>query len=373
MSKPVPTNLTPTPFAECYPDTVEDWEDVFGFAMPVSFGNDEAEYNAVRNGAAAMEFSLLSKWDLQGPGAIDTVNKVFTRDVSKLKPGQIAYGAVTNDQGKMLDDCTVCVYGPEHVRVFGVAPEVEASLQANLPGDTSLADLRPELAQLSVQGPNSRKILQAMTDTDLSNAALPYYHFLTDISLAGINTQVSRMGFTAELGFEILMDVGEARTFWDALFDAGRDHGLLPGSSSTVMTVRLEAGMMMGGLEYDDTVTPFDCRLGWAVDLDKDDFQGRDALVKAKDNSKVTVVSVVVSDGEAYFGESVSLDGDEVGTITMAFPSPYLNGKVLGLCRLERRAAKAGTILNLTGENEGITAEVVKMPVYDPERKRVRS
>lgn len=373
MPAPIPENLMQTPFTQCYPKTVDEWVDVFGFALPLSFGDPEAEYHAVRNAAAVMEFSLLNKWDIQGPGALETVNKVYSRDVSALASGQIAYGVVTDDQGLMLDDCTINFYGPEHIRVYGVNPEVEASLRRNLTPGTTMTDLRADFGHMSVQGPKSREILQGMTTTDLSNAALPYYHFLTGVDLAGIPVQVSRMGFTAELGYEILVDADQAVALWDALFEAGRDYGLMAAGSATVMTARVEAGMMMGELEYDNTVTPYDCRLGWAVDLDKADFQGRAALITAKESSARTVVSIVLSGEGDFEGAPLMHDGNNVGHITMALPSPFLNGKFLGLCRLQRCAAKIGTVLALGGDHVGVTAEVVRTPVYDPERKRVRS
>lgn len=373
MSAPIPNNLMSTQFTRSYPKTVQEWIDVFGFAIPVSFGDPEAEYNAVRNTAAVMEFSLLNKWDLRGPSAIETVNKVFSRDVSKLSPGQIAYGVVTDEQGMMLEDCIVNVYGPEHILVYGVIPEVEASLRANISAGTSLRDLRSEFGHLSIQGPRSRQILQLMTATDLSNNALPYYRFLTDIELSGIPVQISRMGYTAELGYEVLVNTNDAEQFWNALFDAGREHGLTAAGASTVMTARVEAGMMMGDLDYDNTVTPYDCRLGWTVDLNKEDFQGRNALSEAKESSTMTVVSIALSTEGEFEGATLMLGGDEVGHITMALPSPYLGGKLLGMCRLQRAAAEPGTVLRLAGDSADVRAEVLRTPVYDPERKRVHS
>ncbi len=373
MSAPIPANLKPTPFTQCYPQTVDEWVDVFGFAVPFSFGDPDAEYRAVRNAAAVMEFSMLSKWDIKGPGAIESVNRVYSRDVNKLNPGQIAYGVVTDEQGKMLDDCTLNVYSAEHVRMYGVNSQVEASLRANLSPDATLSDLRADFGHMSVQGPLSREILQSMTDTNLSNATLPYYHFLTDVEMAGVKVQVSRMGFTAELGYEILVETSQAKQFWNALFEAGEAYGLLAAGGATVMTARIEAGMMMGELDYDNTTTPYDCRLGWAVELDKDDFQGRSALVEAKETSTATVASIVLSDAGEFEGTPLMQEGKEVGRITMAVPSPHLGGKFLGLCRVQRSAAKAGSRLSLGGGHASVTAEVVKTPVYDPERIRVRS
>ncbi len=363
--------LKQTPFAAAYPAGVVEWIDVFGYAVPVTWGDPVAEYDAVRNQAAAMEFSMLLKWDIEGPGAIQVVDKVFSRDVGRMESGQIAYGVVVNEDGTMVDDCTVFVYNDDHVRIFGGNPKVEQFLDQYRPENVSITQRRDQLAQLSVQGPESRHILQQLTNTSISNSSLPYYRFLTDVDMAGMSVQVSRIGFTGELGYEIMLPVEHAVEFWEALFKAGTDYGLLPAGAAAVMMCRIESGMIMAEFEYDESMTPYDCRMGWAVDLDKECFQGKKALASAKDKSELTVVSVVLSEEGEYDGVSLWADGAKVGYITMAIPSPHLEGQILGLARLDCIYSGLGTKLELDEKYSAI-AEVVQMPVYDPERTRVR-
>ena len=363
-------DLKRTPFTDAYPDGVTEWIDVFGYATPVTWGDPGAEYDAVRNAAAAMEFSMLAKWDVRGPTAVDVVNRVFSRDVARQRSGRIRYGVVTSEAGTMVDDCTVFLHGPEHVRMFGGNPLVGEILAAEATDDVTVTQRRDDLAQLSVQGPKSREILQRLTDADLSSSALPYYGFVTGVEMAGIPSQVSRIGFTGELGFEVLVAADRAMSFWDALFESGSGDGLLPAGAAAVMICRIESGMIMGELEYDETMTPYECRMGWAVDLGKDDFRGKSALARVKDTPSVEVVSVVLSDEGEYDGAPLTVGGERVGHVTMAVPSPHLGGRFLGLARVGVSHAAPGLVLD-AGDG-GRTATIVPMPVYDPERTRVR-
>lgn len=366
----MPTDLMATPFASSYPDGVVEWIDVFGFAVPLTWGDPGAEYNAVRNHAAAMEFSMLHKWQVEGDGALETVNRVFSRDVSKKIHGKISYGVVVSENGKMVDDCTVFIYGADRVLVFGGNPQAGAILTEHASAGVSVTDRQHELAQLSVQGPASREILQKLTDSELSKEGLPYYTFLDGVSFGGgVTGQISRIGFTGELGYEILLPVAHAPAFWDRLFDAGTPHGLLPAGAAAVMMCRIEAGMIMGEVEYDHTMTPYDCRMGWAVDLKKPDFRGRAALETAKDQPSFDIVSVVMDEEGEFDGATLRKDGTEIGHITMAVPSPLLEGKFLGLARVRFGSVAPGDSVSANGS----PATIMATPVFDPDRIRVRS
>jgi aminomethyltransferase len=141
------------------------------------------------------------------------------------------------------------------------------------------------------------------------------------------------------------------------------------------MMIRVEAGMVMGeGLEYDGTVSPWECGLGWAVDLDKGDFRGRDAVLRLRDERTARLVSVILDSGEdAATGARLSAGGEDAGHITMAVSSPHLDGRTLGLAKVHRDFASPGTKVSAQVERDEVAGELVPTPVYDPERKRVRS
>src|SRR5262249_36865028 len=155
----------------------------------------ESEYNAIRGAAGAIDFSMLYKFDLTGPRALQVVDNAVTRDVASLAPDRIAYAAIVDDTGHMVDDCTVSILGPDTVRVVGGNPADEAALNAAAEGTgVAVAARREELAHLCVQGPRSREILASLTDEDVSNEAFPYYSH-RDMTVGGIPAHVNRMGF----------------------------------------------------------------------------------------------------------------------------------------------------------------------------------
>jgi len=372
----IPEGLKPTPFSAHYPaDLQTEWIDVYGYAVPLWIGGPADEYAAFRERVGILEYSMLYKWHLQGPGAVGIANSVFSRNVEVLAVGRIAYGVVTDAAGLMIDDCTVTVLAPDHVLVCGGNPAVEGILRERLTSDTTLTERREQLAVASVQGPRSRELLQRLTTTNLSNEAFPYYSVLTDVEIAGIPATVGRLGFTAELGYEVTVPIGRAGDLWDALFASGADLGVTACAAAALMMARIEAGMVMGEVEYDHTVTPFECRMGWAVDFDKGDFLGREALLAKKESAENRVVTVRIDgDADGLDGAMLLLDAREVGYVTMAVPSPALDGATLGMARVHRDAAPVDTRMTARDGSGGLrSVQVLATPVYDPERLRVRS
>lgn len=372
---PVPEDLRPTPFSPRYADSVAEWIDVYGHAVPLALGDPDDEYAAIRHAAGISEYSMLYKWFVEGPAALATTDAVFSRDMSDLPVGRIAYGVVTDADGFMVDDVTVSVLSPGRVLVVGGNPATLDHLAAAAPGGTVVTERRDEYAVLTIQGPASREVLGCLTPADVSNEAFPYYTFRTDLTVAGVPAQVNRVGFTAELGYEIVVDRADALTLWDAALEAGDDLGVRPFGAAALMMCRVESGMIMGELEYDHTVTPFECRMGWAVDLDKGPWLGRDALVAKKGVVRGRVVTVRVDGApEAADGARLVLDGSDVGHVTMAVPSPYLAGATLAMARVDVSAATVGTALSVVPPaGPGMTATVMTTPVYDPGRVRVRA
>ncbi len=365
----LPENLKPTPLAPLYGEGVVEWMDVFGFAIPVTWGDPAAEYRAIREDVAVIEFSMLLKYDVTGPGAADCVNRVFSRDATAMKPGRVAYGVVVSAEGHMIDDCTVFYHGPERVMVMGANPRLGEDLAAAAGPTATVRECRADYAQVSVQGPKSRALLQALTEVDLSNQALPYYAFFTNAPIAGIPMQISRLGFTGELGYELLLPAEATPRLWSALREAGQPLGLRPVGAAGLMTARIEAGLIMGGLEYDEQSTPWECRMGWAVDLSKPDFQGKAALIASKANPARTVVSLAFPEGsERLDGAELTVAGRAVGQISMAVPSPALQGQMLALARIAPDFAATGSTVSAAG----VAGTVVGMPVHDPERRRTR-
>ena len=371
----IPEGLRPTPFSPRYPDGLEsdvEWIDVYGFAVPLWVTDPESEYDAVRNRVGAIEYSMLFKWFIEGPDARALVDAAVSRDITKLSAGRIAYGVVVSEEGTMIDDVTITVLRDDLIIVAGGNPETEAILRSSSDATATISERRDELAVLSLQGPRSRDVLSALTTQDVSNEALPYYS-VAQFELAGIPATVSRLGFTAELGYEILVAQQDALALYDAVFAAGAAHEIQAFSAAALMMCRVEAGMVMGEIEYDHTVSPYECRLGWTID-DKANFHGRDALLarKASDSGRIVTLQIE-GDPDGLDGAIVHAGDAPLGMVTMAVPSPVLDGATIALARIHRDYADVDTEVRISTPDGRRAARVISTPVFDPQRIRVRS
>jgi aminomethyltransferase len=352
----------------------DEWMDLFGYWAPTVVTDTAEEYRAVRETAGLMDFSMLRKVDLDGDGALDLVNSIVTRDVSKLRPGRIAYGALTDEDGKMVDDCTTMMRAPDRVRFCGANDrDYEIFSERASGGGITVREFTDDMPHLCVQGPRSRDILQQVANQDLSADAFPYYTFREDVEVAGIPIFMTRLGYTAELGYELWVDRGRALELWDRLIEAGEPHGMRVIGMVALDLFRIEGGFIIGGVEYDPTVSPYECGLGWSVDLDKGDFQGKEALARDKEQTQLRLTSVVLErGGDEASGAPIGVDGDEVGLVTQAVESPYLNGKTLGLAKVRKDLNDPGQKIEAQVGDQRIRGEIVSHPVYDPERKRAK-
>jgi aminomethyltransferase len=352
----------------------DEWMDLFGYWAPTVVTDTQEEYRAVRETAGLMDFSMLRKVDLEGEGALDLVNRIVTRDVSRLTPGRIAYGALTDEDGKMVDDCTAMMRSPANVRFCGANDRDYEIFSAAAEGTGIVVSERTDaMPHLCLQGPRSREILQGLTDADLSNEAFPYYTFREDVAVAGIPVFMTRLGYTAELGYELWVERDRALDLWDALLEAGPAHGMKLIGMVALDLFRIEGGFIIGGVEYDPTVSPWECGLGWSVDFDKGEFQGREGIRRDRDETHLRLTSVVLeSGGDEASGAPLWADGEEVGIVTQAVFSPYLGGRTLGLAKIREELREPGRNVEAQVGDAMIAGEVVRHPVYDPERTRAK-
>jgi aminomethyltransferase len=352
----------------------DEWMDLFGYWAPTEVTDAQEEYRAVRETAGLMDFTMLRKLDFEGEGALELVNSVVTRDVSKLTPGRIAYGALTDENGKMVDDCTTMMRSADRVRFCGANDrDFEIFLQRAEGTGITVREFTDVMPHLCLQGPRSREILQAVANQDLSNDVFPYYTFREDVEIAGVPVFMTRLGYTAELGYELWVDVDRALELWDKLLEAGEPHGMKLIGMVALDLFRIEGGFIIGGIEYDPTVSPWECGLGWSVDLEKGDFQGKEALARDKEATQLRLTSVVLErGGDEASGASIWVDSDEVGLVTQAVVSPYLGGKTLGLAKVRKHLKEPGRRVDVQIGDERVPGEIVSHPVYDPERRRAK-
>jgi aminomethyltransferase len=352
----------------------DQWMDLFGYLAPAVVSSTAEEYRACREAAALMDFSMLRKVDIEGPGAVEFMNGLVTRDLSRVPRGRIAYGALTDERGKMIDDCTCMIRSPDTVRFCGANDRDYELFAARVAGTgIAVSEMTEALPHLCLQGPESRRILERLTDSDLSGDAFPYYTFREDVAIAGIPVFMTRLGYTAELGFELWVERARCLELWDALIAAGTPAGMRVIGMDALDLFRIEGGFIIGGVEYDPTVSPYECGLGWSVDLDKATLPAKEALEHDRDATRYRLTSVVLeSGGAAAGGAPLEAGGREVGFITQAVLSPYMDGATLGLAKVDRDMTDAGTRVEARIGDDLIAGEIVRHPVYDPERRRAK-
>ncbi len=345
------------------------------------------EYWACRQAAAAIDLSPLRKYEITGPDAEMLMQTCVTRNVRKLADGQVVYTAMCHPTGGMIDDGTVFRLGRENFRWIGgqlgysgiwLREQAERlGLRAWVRSSTE------QLHNLQVQGPNSRRILEEViwTRPDQPTISELGWFRLTIARIGdhdGIPLVVSRTGYTGELGFEVFCHPSHAPAVWDAVFEAGTPHGLVPMGLAALDMLRIEAGLIFAGHEFCDETDPYEAGIGFTVPLKtkEDDFIGRDALLSRRDNPQRRLVGLELAGGEpAAQGDGVFAGRNRVGVITSGTISPTLR-KNIALCRMAVEYADFGTAVEvgkLDGHEKRIAAEVVRYPFYDPDKSRVRA
>ncbi|MET0200492.1 MAG: DUF1989 domain-containing protein, partial [Gaiellaceae bacterium] len=359
-----------------------------GYWLPTCFTNEGAvgEYWACREKAAIMDLSPLRKWEILGPDAGALVQYAVTRDIARLSDGQVVYTAVCNETGGMIDDATVFRLGADNYRFVGGDPYDGVHLK-QLAERLGLERVwikatTDELHNVAVQGPASRDILKEIVwspaqQPDLEE--LKWFRFLIGRigGFGGVPIVVSRTGYSGELGYEVFCHPSDAPKVWDAIMRAGTPHGLKPLGLDALDMLRIEAGLIFAGYEFDDQVDPFEAGIGFTVALDADgDFLGKDALIARKASPQRRLVGLELEGNEpAGHGDCVHVGRSQVGVITSGMRSPLL-GKNIALCRMAVQHADEGTeveVGKLDGHQKRIPATVVPIPFYDPKKERPRS
>ena len=337
--------------------------DFAGWEMPVQYEGIRAEHEAVRNRAGLFDVSHMGEVVFRGPDAEKAVQRLVTRDVSRLDTGQAGYAAVCYPSGGTVDD--VLVYRREDDFLVVVnASNREKDLphfQENTTDlDVEVADESDEWALLALQGPEARGIFQNFTDADLST--LKYYRFVEG-SVEGRPVVISRTGYTGEDGFEVFLRPDDAPEAWRLLTDAGAT----PIGLGARDTLRLEAGMCLYGNELDAETTPLEAGISFAVHLDKEEeFIGQEALRDEKEKGlrKKLVGFEVEGRGIARHEYAVVSDGEPVGVVTSGTMSPTLN-KAIGLALVEPGVQDSFEVVI---RDRPVAARTVKLPFYKRER-----
>ncbi|MDH3403775.1 MAG: aminomethyltransferase family protein [Acidobacteriota bacterium] len=380
--------------------TSHRWKDWGGYYAVCSYDmSPEPEYQAFRHSAGLIDVSPLFKYEIAGPDAAAFLSRLTVKDATKLRVGRVTYLCWCDDDGKVIDDGTLSRLGEEHFRLTAAEPSLHWLASVSRGFRVTIEDSSARLGTLALQGPESRRILERVTDVDL--AALKFFRVAAG-TLAGVPVWISRTGYTGDLGYEIWVGRDGAERVYDAITEAGRGHGLLPAGLDALDVARIEAGFVMNGVDYFSAhhcltesrkSSPFELGLGWTVQLDRGPFVGQAALAREKQRGpRRAFVGLDVSWAQleevfARYGLPPELslhawrdgrpvyDGEErwIGQATSGAWSPTLK-KNLALALLPAGHAATGTPVRceVTAEyrRHTVAARVVKPPFFDPERKR---
>jgi len=341
-----------------------------GWDMPVQYtAGVIEEHMRCRTHSALFDVSHMGEIWVEGHGAVAFVNRLTTNDVTKLVNGQAHYSALTNEAGGVVDDMLVYRFGLDKLLLVVNAATTEKDwdwITSHKGGeDVALTNASKDYCQIAIQGPDALGILQKLTDTDLSE--IKYYHFTTG-KVDGVESIISRTGYTGEDGFEVYADPQHAEQLWNKMLDTGgygTAEGILPCGLAARNTLRLESAMSLYGHELADDITTYEANLGWITKLDKGDFTGREELAeqKAAGLERKLVGFEMTVPGIARDGFDVYIDGEKCGLVTSGSPAPFLK-KNIGLAFVPTRFANVGQEINIDVRGKHLAAKIVPTPFY---------
>ena len=382
--------------------TSHNWRTWSGYLVASSYDVlHDYEYHAIRNAAALIDVSPLFKFDVRGQDALRLVNRVITRDAMKCAVGQAIYTCLCDAEGKVIQDGTVFRLAEDHYRFHLADPGLRWLKLSGVGMEVSIQEVSEQVAALALQGPNSLRILQQVVDAKLDQ--LRFFRF-TFANVGGVPAIISRTGYTGDLGYEVWVGSEHAERVWDVLMEAGRGFGIRPAGMLALDVARLEAGFILLEVDYigvekaltpSQKYTPFEIGLGWTVDLKKEHFVGLRELRKESERGasrQVVGLEIDLRDYEHLYQQvglppqipltawrsavPVYKETRQVGHATTGAWSPILK-KYIALATVGKEYVGPGTRVDfeVTVEyrRKTVSSIVVKLPFFDPPRKRAVS
>ena len=368
-------------------DRLFRWHDWKGYATADGFYQTDLEYFAVRNSAGVFDLTPMTKYRVTGPDALDYLNRLVTRDMTKIKPGRVAYAVWCDDEGQVIDDGTIFHLEDGIYRICSQERHMAWFQAAAIGMDVTIVDETADYCGLAVQGPTSFSILKAMGLDGIENLR-PFG--LTHFDFEGAELMVSRTGFTGDLGYEIWITPDKALALWDALFDAGRLYGITAMGTEALEHARIEAGFIGAYIDFlpahvtvrkGRSRSPFELGLEWLVDFKKPNFNGRRALAEEKRNGSTWRLVKLDIEGNKEAHNSYIFPkksgGKQCGFVTSAMWSPVCKQNI-ALATVRTPYGKPGDTLwveiyyqrEMHWSRVMAEATVVDKPFWDPPRKK---
>ena len=393
---PIGTAVHERTFELCESLNYREWS---GYYTPSAYeAHHEHEYNAIRNACALIDVSPLYKYMVTGRDATRLVNRIIARDIHKVKPGQVIYCCWCDEYGKTIDDGTITRLEENRYRWTAADPSLRWFRQNAAGLDVAIEDISERTAALALQGPTSGRLLMNLTDADIRN--LKYFR-MTSTKIAGVPVDISRTGYTGDLGYEIWIPWEKAVKVWDALMDAGRLYDIHAAGMLALDVARIEAGLILIDVDYTSSkkawieqqkYSPFEIGLGRMVHLDKEGFIGKQALLAEQKRGgpprQLVGLEMDWDEIEALFEKlgmppqipaiasrvavPVYREGTQIGKATSTTWSPTLK-KMIALGSVTREHSKPGTKLRMEFTVEAVrhtvAATVHELLFFNPKRK----
>lgn len=374
------TELHTTAFDQVQREAGASWTDWEGWAWAADFGDAVAEHNATRNACNLWDESPLRKWDMKGPDALKLADALFTNDMSALEVGQVRYGAICDDDGRMIMDGTIFKYADDHcfsITSYDSDLDHFRQVAADRGLDVEVTDMTAAMPHLQVQGPLAREVLAPITE-GADVAELRYFRFIPEgVTVGGVPVMLSRTGYSGELGFEIYCKPDDAADLWNAILKSGGGHGLRPIGLSAIETLRIESGLLFPDVDYFPHQTdPYEVRLDNVVKPDKPgDFVGKEALkrIAAEGTPRLLTTLRIEGDDVPEYGAAVTLDGNDVGIVRSPCQSPSFDMQVIAMAAIDRGLNQPGQRVDVALGDGTVAATVAEFPLYDTKKTRPRS
>ena len=392
---PIGTAVHERTFALCESLNYREWSGYY--AVSAYETHHDHEYNAIRNAAALIDVSPLFKYLVSGPDAPRLVDRIITRDVTKMTPGQVFYTPWCDEAGKVIDDGTVTRLDERTFRWTAADPSLRWFRQNAAGLDVQIDDMSDAVAALALQGPTAARLLKAVSNADIDR--LKYFR-VTSAVIGGVRVDISRTGYTGDLGYEVWIPAGDAVRVWDAVMEGGTPFGVKPAGMLALDVARVEAGLLLIDVDFFSSkkatiepqkYTPYEMGLGRLVSLEKARFIGQRALrdEHARGHARQVVgLEINWSEVEAIH-EKIGLApavgatasrvavpvyraGRQVGKATSTTWSPALK-RMIALATIDRPHYAEGTRLEIEVTVEAVrhrvVATVMKTPFFNPPRK----
>jgi aminomethyltransferase len=347
--------------------------DFSGWALPVQYSDIQKEHEAVRNSAGLFDVSHMGEVEITGPQSFDFVQNLITNDLSTLNNNQTLYTFMCYPDGGIVDDLIVYKYNDEHFLLVINAANIEKDYQWMLDNkedyNFSIANNSNEISQIAIQGPKAETILQKLTNVNLEE--IKFFHFVDEIKIAGAECLVSRTGYTGEDGFEIYTLNKNAEKLWEAMMESGKEYGILPAGLGCRDTLRFEAALPLYGNELSKEITPLEAGLSFFVKLNKENFIGKDALAKQKEEGlqRKIVGFELIGKGIPRHGYEVYSNDEKIGVVTTGYLSPTV-GKSLGLALIDIKYTELETDIQVKIRKKFVDAKVISKKFYTKNYKK---